>query len=70
MKNTFVGYDKKSKKEIESLWKNAYFSFDANVLLNLYRYSETSKDTILNLITKFSSRIFLTHQAGFEFHQH
>src|SRR5690606_9653448 len=44
-------------------------SFDANVLLNLYRYSNETRNQIIKLLDKFSTRIFLTHQAGLEFHR-
>jgi len=40
MKSKFPEYFKLTKKEIQELWENALFTLDANILLNLYRYSD------------------------------
>lgn len=69
MKEIYTGYTKKTDTELKALWSSALISFDANVLLNLYRYSSDTRKQIINLLSKFSSRIFLTHQAGLEFHR-
>ncbi len=50
MKNTFPGFVKKTKEEIQFLWENSTICFDANVLLNLYRYSNNTKDALIDLI--------------------
>ena len=67
MESKFVGYRKKSNEEISELWKNAYFTFDTNFLLNLYRYSESSREDLVDIIKKLNSRIFITNQVAFEF---
>jgi hypothetical protein len=36
MKQTFPGYYRPSAAEFEKLWKEATFTFDANVLLRAY----------------------------------
>ena len=69
MKNTFPGYCKKSETEIKKIWENGIILFDTNVLLNLYRYSDSTRDTILDLISKFSKQIYLPHQAGLEYNR-
>lgn len=69
MKNTFPGYCKKSEIEIKKIWENGIILFDTNVLLNLYRYSDSTRDTILDLISKFSKQIYLPHQAGLEYNR-
>jgi len=65
----FQGYRKKTKEEIDFLWKNAIFTFDTNSLLNLYRYSETTRKDVFEIISKLEDRIFLTHQVAFEFNK-
>lgn len=70
MKDKYKGYSKRTKKELEELMKNSLITFDANVLLNLYRYSEKTRNEILKLISQFNERIFLTKQACDEFHEH
>jgi len=67
MNEKFLGYRKKTKEEIEDLWNNAYFTFDTNSLLNLYRYSEISRNDTLDLIKKVANRTFITKQVAFEF---
>lgn len=67
--DNYLGYRKKTKEEIEFLWKNAIFTFDTNSLLNLYRYSPTSRKDIFEIINKISTRIFLTNQVTFEFNK-
>lgn len=69
MKNIFPGYYKKSKEELTQLWENGIICFDANVLLNLYRYSEETRNELLNLIEKFSEKIWLPHQVALEYNR-
>ncbi len=70
MKEIFPGYCKKIEEEIKNIWDKGLITFDANVLLDFYRFSQKSKEDFINLIKKFSSKIFLTHQAALEFHRH
>lgn len=44
MKSKFRGYYKPTDEEFDTLWKNAVFVFDTNVLLNLYRYQSYKGD--------------------------
>ena len=43
--------------------------FDTNVLLNLYRYSDSTQNVILDVIRKFSRQIYLPHQAALEYNR-
>jgi hypothetical protein len=69
MKTIFPGYSKKDEKEIKSIWDNGLIVFDTNTLLNLYRYSDATRETILELISKLSERIWLPHQAALEYNK-
>jgi len=69
MKDIFPGYIKKTEKEIKEIWEKGIIMFDANVLLNLYRYSDTTKTIILNLIEKFKEQIWLPHQSALEYNR-
>lgn len=69
MKEIFPGYNKKNTKEIKELWDNGIICFDANVLLNLYRYSNDTRKALLDLISKFSSQICLPHQSALEYNR-
>lgn len=67
MKNIFNGYYPPSKNEFETLWRNAIFVFDTNVLLNLYRYQASTRDSLLSVIEKLSDRVWIPYHAGLEF---
>jgi hypothetical protein len=69
MKELFPGYYRKTESEIKQIWQNGVIMFDTNVLLNLYRYSDSTRDTILDLISKFSNQIYLPHQAALEYNR-
>ena len=69
MKEIFPGFNKKNTKEIKELWDNGIICFDANVLLNLYRYSNDTRNALLDLVTKFSSQIWLPHQSALEYNR-
>ncbi|XQU07977.1 hypothetical protein P4544_15655 [Halomonas sp. LY9] len=42
MKDVFPEYFK-DRDELEKIWENCIFVFDANVIIDLYRYSEDTK---------------------------
>lgn len=67
MKKIFLGYFKPTAEELKDLWSAAYFAFDANVLLNLYRYSDAAKNELKSAITSLENRIFVPNQAAKEF---
>lgn len=67
MKNKFSEYYKLSEIEIKNHWESDIFCFDANVLLNLYRYSPSTREAFFNLLEKLKDRIWITYQAAFEY---
>lgn len=69
MRNLFPGYQRKSKEDLEQLWKNAIFCFDTNVLLDLYRYSEKTRAELVDIVGGYRDRVFIPHQVAFEFHR-
>jgi predicted nucleic-acid-binding protein len=69
MKNLFPGYLRKTENEIKKIWEEGIILFDTNVLLNLYRYSDSTQETLLDLINKFSKQIYLPHQAALEYNR-
>jgi RNA polymerase sigma factor (sigma-70 family) len=69
MKELYCGYSKKTEKDLKELWKNSLITFDTNVILNLYRYSDSTRIAILELIKKFDKQIFLTFQVGLEYNR-
>ena len=69
MKKLFPGYTKKTEKELKKIWDNGIIYFDANVLLNLYCYSDDTREALMDLIKKLNAKIFLPHQAALEYHR-
>lgn len=67
MKNKFPGYFKHTDSEINELWEKALFTLDANILLNLYRYSDETKEDFLKILSKLKDRIWIPHQSAQEF---
>lgn len=67
MKGLFPQYDHSNNVDFAETWKSALFVFDTNVLLNLYRYQESTREDLLNVIEKLSERIWLPHHVALEF---
>jgi hypothetical protein len=68
MKKKFPEYYNPTEKELEELWENCIFIFDTSVILNLYEYSEKSRDEFLLILKKISDRIWIPFQVGKEYH--
>ncbi|CAK8721647.1 PIN like domain-containing protein [Candidatus Electrothrix laxa] len=67
MKDLFPGYFKESQENLREIWDSCIFVFDANILLNLYRYSDTTRNEFLGLIEKIKDRVWLPHRAAEEY---
>ena len=67
MKDLFFEHFKKTPAEIEDIWKEAIFSFDANTLLDLYRYSEETKIEFTKTLNSIKQRTIQTYQSINEF---
>lgn len=67
MKKRFPEYFKLTSSEIDKLWKTGIFVLDANILLNLYRYSNETRIEYFKILKKLKRRIWIPYQAGFEF---
>lgn len=67
MKNTFPGYYRPSEEEFSELWDNCLFVLDANVLLNLYRYSPDTRNELLQILESIKDRLWVPYQAAFEY---
>lgn len=67
MKSIFRGYYKLTDEEFKALWKNAIFVFDTNVLLNLYRYQSSTRDSLFAVIERLAERVWIPYHVGLEF---
>ena len=69
MKDLFPGYYRPSEEAFSELWKNCMFILDTNVLLNLYRYSEESRNDFIKVLNKIETRLWIPHQVALEFQE-
>ncbi|GGF57476.1 hypothetical protein GCM10011338_07160 [Alteromonas lipolytica] len=67
MKDLFPGHFKESDKSLREVWETSLFVFDANILLNLYRYSDTTRKEFLRILDKIRDRAWLPHRAAEEY---
>ncbi len=67
MRKTFSTYYTPSEEEFDKLWQECIFSFDANILLHIYEYSERTRDGLFAIFKKLGNRIWIPHQAALEF---
>lgn len=68
MKETFFEYYNPTKGDISAIWQECILVLDTNVLLNLYRYSFSTRDDILAQMRKFSDKLWMPYQIGWEYH--
>jgi len=69
MRKTFPGYYRPTEDEFSRLWNNCLFVVDANVLLNLYRYSQETSREFIGILDHISDRLWVPHQAALEYQQ-
>jgi prefoldin subunit 5 len=67
MKDLFPGHFKESEENLREVWDSCIFVFDANILLNLYRYSDATRNEFLRLLEKIKDRVWLPHRAAEEY---
>ena len=69
MKDSFLEFHPLEDIDINSLWKDAIFIFDTNVLLNLYRYSDNTSEKFIQVISDLKERVWIPYQVGLEFYK-
>lgn len=67
MKGQFPQFDPGAKVDYKTIWETSLFVFDTNVLLNLYRYQASTRDQLLDVLSKLSDRIWIPHHVALEF---
>jgi hypothetical protein len=61
------GYVAPSPAQLKRWWSQAEIVIDANVLLNLYRYSAQTRDDLLDVLRALGDRLWIPRQAAKEF---
>lgn len=67
MRSQYAGHFSLPESALSDIWENGMLVFDTNVLLSLYRYSETTRKELLTVLTKNSNRCWLPEQCAYEF---
>ena len=67
MKTKFFEQYTLSDNEIKAILENGILVFDTNVLLNLYSYTKSTKEEVLNIMKKYKNRLWMPYQVGWEF---
>jgi hypothetical protein len=67
VKKLFHQFYRPTESEFRKLWQSCFFAFDANVLLNLYGYSEETREQLLALLERLSARVFMPYQFVLEY---
>ena len=62
-----AAYTPLPEADLARVWKSGLIVLDANVLLNLYCYSSTTRDDLLEGLATVPDRLWLPHQAAAEF---
>lgn len=67
MRDLFPGYYRPKDEEFDEIWKECIFTFDANILLNIYRYTPETRKRLFDISSKLKDRISVPHQAAYEY---
>lgn len=69
MRNLFSGYYRPTEEQFGRMWSECTFAFDANVLLNVYRYAPATRSRLFDILRRLRERIWIPYQAAHEYHQ-
>ena len=68
MKNTFKEFVRPKTEELRNLWNRAVIVLDTNVLLNLYAYSEKTRNEVFKILEKLKKQLWLPYKVCEEFY--
>lgn len=54
-------------EEKEDLWNNSIFVFDTNVLLQLYKYSKTTREDMIKALQLLGDKIWIPNHVAYEY---
>lgn len=69
MRESFRAYYRPTDAELGQIWKHGIVVLDANALLNLFRYTPSTRDEFLGVLEKLREKLWIPHQVGLEFHR-
>lgn len=69
MRRLFRSYYRPTQEEFSKMWQECIFAFDANVLLNIYRYTPETRERLFEILKQLQDRIWLPNQVAYEYHE-
>ncbi len=67
MESIFPGHYRPTAEDFDKMWQDGLFVLDANVLLNLYRYSDDTRQELLRILQALQDSLWLPHRAAAEY---
>lgn len=67
MKEYFKWYFPQTPAQIKEIWDYGILTVDTNVLLDLYRYHQNTRQALLESLNLFQGRAWISHQVAEEF---
>lgn len=69
MRAEFPEFFPLSEADFKDLWARGLVVVDTNILLRLYRYSDTTVDELLGVLASFADRLWIPHQVAWEYNR-
>ena len=67
MKDLFTAFRRPTEEEFAEMWRLCFFAFDANMLLNIYRYKPETQEKFFAILERLKGRIWIPYQAASEY---
>jgi hypothetical protein len=68
MRDLFREHHKLSPDELNVLWRDCEFALDTNVLLNIYRYADKTREDLFRVLRHLGPRVWVPYQVAKEFY--
>ncbi len=68
MRDVFLGYHKHSEADLDGIWRECVFAVDTNVLLNIYRYENATREDLFRVLRHLRDRVWIPYQVAREFY--
>jgi hypothetical protein len=69
MRKLFRGYYRPTDDELKDIWTTGELIFDTSALLNLFRYTDETREDFLGALRARREDLWIPHQVGQEFHE-
>ena len=69
MRKAFASYYRPTDEQFAELWDKALFIFDANVLLNLYTFTDEAREDMFKILDAISDRMWIPYQVALEYQE-